>query len=102
MSLKAKEAIEAEKLIILLDNDLNDDFSIAGMHKTLVKDMTVKVISVGGEERVYEIKDNYLRAPEILLNNGEKINISEICITINSTYGNIGGVYGIRLKNSGV
>ena len=102
VSLKAKEAIEAEKLIILLDNDLNDDFSIAGMHKTLVKDMTVKVISVGGEERVYEIKDNYLRAPEILLNNGEKINISEICITINSTYGNIGGVYGIRLKNSGV
>ena len=55
-------------------------------------------MSLNGDEKSFEIKDNYLRIPEIILNDGEKVSISEIQITINSTYGDVAGIYGIRLK----
>ena len=64
----------------------------------MAKDMTIKVMFADGKEEVYKIEDNFLRTPEIILNNGEKANISEISITVNSTYGDVGGIYGIRLK----
>jgi len=98
LTLKAKTSIEAEKLIIIVDNDLHRDMYWDGLPKTMAKDMTVKVTLSNGEERVFEIKDNYLRTPEIILNDGEKVTLSEIQITIHSTYGVVAGIYGIRLK----
>ena len=86
------------KLIIILDSDLHVDMYELGMHKTLTKDLTVVVKATDGDEKVYEIKDNFLRTPEIILNDGGKVSISEISITINSTYSDVGGIYGIRLK----
>ena len=98
LTLDAKVAVEAEKLIIITDNYLHTDLFVNQMHKTMIKDMTVTILDSNGKEKVFEIKDNYLRTPEIVLNNGSKLNIASIKIKINSTYGDIAGIYGIRLK----
>lgn len=98
LTLKAKAPVTAKKLIVIVDNDLHTDEFLKGMHKNMVKDMTVTVTSGDGEEKIFKIKDNYLRTSEIILNNGEDMNISSVKIEIESTYGDVGGIYGIRLK----
>lgn len=96
--LKAKTPVDAKELVIILDSDMHADWHKSGMQETLIKDMSIKVTGCSGVERVYEVTDNFQRAPKILLNDGKKVSISEIRITVCSTYGDIGGIFGIRLK----